>query len=486
MNLYDLGLRNEGVHMKQRKRFSIAIAVMAILLSTLSGCSKQDHGLNSDNPIKITMWHYYSSSQKNAFDQLVAEFNTTLGKEKGIIVEAVPQGGINELEKSLKASAEKEIGADKMPDLFTAYASNAKYIDETYGLVDMNTYLTKKERDEYIQGYLNEGYIHQDDRLLLFPTAKATELLFINKSTWNSFESATGVDVNLLKTWEGLVEVAKKYYEYSNGKAFFGRDAMANYILAGTAQLETPLFTIENNEVAIQLNKDTMRTLWDNYYVPYVQGYFLGNGKYASDDLKTNDIVAYVGSTSSSAFFPSTVSYQENDSKQIDYMILPVPNFKGYDPIAVQQGAGVAISKCDETHEYASVVFLRWFTETQRNLEYAAETGYLPVKKEATYEMLEEEKRQDIKPIVQDTLKIAMDQIQNSTLYTFDAFTKSGEVRNFIEGSLKQQAKQDRATINEMIANGEDTQNVLSTYLNDSTFETWFDTFSSGLKEVLR
>ncbi len=33
--------------------------------------------------------------------------------------------------------------------------------------------------------------------------------------------------------------------------------------------------------------------------------------------------------------------------------------------------------------EYASVVFLKWFTEAERNLRFSSLSGYLPVKKEA-------------------------------------------------------------------------------------------------------
>ena len=44
--------------------------------------------LNPDKPLSITIWHYYNGAQQVAFDELVNEFNETVGKEKGIFVKA--------------------------------------------------------------------------------------------------------------------------------------------------------------------------------------------------------------------------------------------------------------------------------------------------------------------------------------------------------------------------------------------------------------
>ncbi len=43
--------------------------------------------------------------------------------------------------------------------------------------------------------------------------------------------------------------------------------------------------------------------LWDNFYVPYINGYFASYGKFRSDDAKTGDILALVGSSSGAHTF---------------------------------------------------------------------------------------------------------------------------------------------------------------------------------------
>ena len=65
------------------KKIRLAAACILLLSAmVLQGCSGNDHGLDPDKPITLTLWHYYSGSQKQAFDELVYEFNETQGKNR--------------------------------------------------------------------------------------------------------------------------------------------------------------------------------------------------------------------------------------------------------------------------------------------------------------------------------------------------------------------------------------------------------------------
>ena len=96
-------------------------------------------------------------------------------------------------------------------------------------LADLDDYFTKDELDEYIE----EGRIGKDKPLVVFPIAKSTEVMTINKIDWDKFALETGADLRQLSTWEGLADTAEAFYEWSGGKALFGRDAFAKYILTG-------------------------------------------------------------------------------------------------------------------------------------------------------------------------------------------------------------------------------------------------------------
>ena len=58
-------------------------------LSLLTGCGKSRQETQSEtlkldpnNPVSLTLWHYYNGAQQAAFDELVEEFNATAGQKK--------------------------------------------------------------------------------------------------------------------------------------------------------------------------------------------------------------------------------------------------------------------------------------------------------------------------------------------------------------------------------------------------------------------
>lgn len=51
-------------------------------------------------------------------------------------------------------------------------------------MVDLSDYLTDEEKNEYIDAYLKEGDFSGDGSIKIFPVAKSTELLFLNKTDW--------------------------------------------------------------------------------------------------------------------------------------------------------------------------------------------------------------------------------------------------------------------------------------------------------------
>ena len=72
----------------------------------------------------------------------------------------------------------------------------------------------------------------------------------------------------------------------------------------------------------------------------------------------------------------------------------------------------MVVVKSDEKREYASVEFLKWFTDAQRNLQFSTESGYLPVKKEAnSLKALEAAELNGVAEALAKTLTVALDAI---------------------------------------------------------------------------
>lgn len=469
-----------------------SLAVLLVLSVTLAGCSASPATkvkLSPDDPVSLEVWHYYNGPQKEAFDEMVAEFNDTVGMEKGITVEAFNKGNVNELTDAVLASANKKVGADEVPDIFAGYADTAYQVDKLGMVASLDNYLTKKEIGEYIPSYIEEGRFDSEENLKIFPFAKSMEVMMINKTDWDKFASATGASLDSLNTIEGLTDTAKKYYDWSGGKAFFNRDAMANYMIIGSKQLGVEIFEVKNGEVTFNLDKDVMRKLWDNYYVPFINGYFASYGRFASDDAKTGDIIALVGSSSGATYYPTKVTVSDTESYPIETVVMQAPEFKDGKKVAVQQGAGMVVVKSDERKEYASTVFLKWLTDAKRNIDFSITSGYLPVKKEAnTREMLEtaveEAGDNTISDNLAKTLPIAVDITNNNELYTNKAFEGGTNARNILEASMKKKAAADAEAVKAAVASGTAKEAAIAAYNTDENFNQWYEKLKKELDET--
>ena len=473
------------------KKLRLAAVCMLLLSATvLQGCSANDHGLDPDKPITLTLWHYYSGSQKQAFDELVDEFNETQGKKQGISVDAVAKGSISNISADLKSSLEKKVNAPELPNIFAAYGDTAEDMEKAEKLVSINAYMSDEEMAEYVDDYMKDGILHNHDDVNIFPIAKATEIMVINKNKWDEFAKKEDVKLSDLDTWEGLAHVSEKYYTYSGGKAFFARDALMNYLNAGSEQLGTPLFTITGYSGSFTVSKETMRKLWNQYYVPFVKGYYTKNGRFASDDMKTEDVIACVASSAGATFFPKEIISDDGTGYAVKYIVRQVPNFEEKKSYAITQGAGMAVSKSDETHEYASIQFLKWFTEKERNTLFSAESSYLPVKKEAnsfeSWNSITEAEKVTANQLVRDIVKTSMETVSKSTLTSQKSFNKSFEIRNYLETALNEKCAGDALKIQKAIKRGDSREKAWKQYLSDENFNTWFEQITKDINEKMK
>ena len=487
------------VHRKNKisiGRWFTAALLMTALAGSLSGCGNKSP-LDPKDPVSLTVWHYYNGSQQAAFDALVEEFNGSIGREKGIFVQGYSQGSVADLETAVRDSINGKVGADEMPDIFSSYADTAYEVEQSGALANLSDYLDAEDLKKYVDSYIEEGRIASDGTLRIFPTAKSTEIMMINKTDWDNFAKATGASLEDLKTLEGVAATAKAYYEWTDsqtpdvaydGRAFYGRDALANYFIIGMQQLGTEIFQVENGQLTLNTPKEELHRLWENYYVPMVNGYFGAYGSFRSDDVKTGDLLAYTGSTTSAMYFPDQVELSD-DNYAIEYIVMEAPVFEGGEHVAVQQGAGMVVSKSDIKHEYASVEFLKWFTETENNLQFGSVSGYLPVLKEANSEekldQVIEQKELSVAPKTYDCLTTIFKEMESMNLYTNKGFKNGSAARKVLEYHLADQAAADSKEVEVLLAQGKSLEEAVDNFVTEEAFEGWYQSFCDALDKAV-
>ena len=441
-----------------KKRFMAVLMVCVMAVSSFTACksSKTNEAktvkLDPDNLVTIKIWHYYNGTQQATFDKLLEKFNSTVGKEKGIYVEGYGHGSVADLEKAITSSVNEEVGAEDMPDIFSTYVDTAYSIQKKGKLADLSEYFTKKEISKYVDSYIKEGYLNNDKKLYLLPVAKSSEIMLLNKTDWEPFAKATHTSLSELKTTEGITAVAKKYYEWTDaqtpdtpndGKAFYGRDSMSNYFVIGMKQMGKEIFEVKDGKVTVNTDKKLLKRLWENYYVPYVSGYF----------------AAYEASV-----------------------------MKGGKNYKVQQGAGMAVTKSDDEHEYAATVFLKWFSKKEQNLEFVCQSSYMPVLKEAnsmkSVDKVVKEKKIKMDSKTYDCLKSMLDNFDKTDFYTTKTFENGYSMRKVLDYNLSDRAAADKEAADKEIKAGASRDSVLKKYTSDKSFEKWYKGFCQAMKNA--
>lgn len=137
--------------MKNNWKKAAALMGLGALLLGLTGCAQKKE------PIELTVWTYYNGEQLGAFNEAVEAFNATEGKNNNITVSASSLGSVNDLEQNVMDALQGKVGAQKVPDIFSANADTAYAVDNMGRAADLSPYLTDKDKKEYIQSYLTEG-----------------------------------------------------------------------------------------------------------------------------------------------------------------------------------------------------------------------------------------------------------------------------------------------------------------------------------------
>lgn len=352
----------------------------------LTGC-KENELISVKNPVTINLWHNYGGMMKDTMDNLIDEFNGTEGKEKGIIINVTSLSGSATIHEKLKMVVNDEPGAPELPDITTLYPNTALMLTEKGLLADIESQFSAEELSLFIPEFMEEGRL-PDGNLYVLPTAKSTEVMFVNTTIFNKFMKETDVSYNDLYTFEGILDIAEKYYVWSDeqtphiendGKTFLTYDSLFN--VAQTIYRQSgDNFIVDE---MLNLSSNTFEYVWNYCFQPSVKGYVAIYDGYGSDLIKTGDVVASIGSTAGVLFYSDFVTYDDNITEPADFLILPYPVIKGGKNIAIQRGGGMSIIKSNEAKEYAAGIFLKWFTNPKQNFRFISSTGYLPVTKEA-------------------------------------------------------------------------------------------------------
>lgn len=482
---------------KGKNKSNVLLCISLACLLAMVGCDKgtvtQSSRSRDDAPVNLVIWNYYMGEQKRAFEAAVAEFNSTVGQEEKIVVESVSKSDINTLNDQIAASANQEPGSETLPDMYFAYSDIAYVLAEKGMLESFDAYVEPGTFDLFVPGFISEGKILEDGETYILPVAKSTEIITINKTDFDAFMEAVNADPRFgdvsydnFLTWEGIVEASHIYYDWTENttgtaKSLFGIDSIANFLISSTRQLGNDLVTVKDGKGTLRLDRSDLRKIWDTYYEPMVRGWFAAYGRFRSDDVKTGDLLAYLGSNTSGAYFPRQVVADDGEAYPIELYVMSMPVYEAGAKVAIQQGAGVAMIKSDERKAKAATTFLLWFSEPDLNIDFATMSSYLPVRKAAIDRLDTEYSQEAPTDRIGMSLEKAIGQVASGyEMYTIRPYLGSYEMRLVLESSLKERCASARAKVLEDVAAGMDYEDAVARQMGPEQFENFINSLADA------
>ncbi len=86
------------------KKGLIIFMVLTLILLPVAGCGNSVR-LSPKKPITLTLWHNYGGQLKDTMDDMIDEFNETVGAKKGIIINVTSISGSATLHEKLTMAA---------------------------------------------------------------------------------------------------------------------------------------------------------------------------------------------------------------------------------------------------------------------------------------------------------------------------------------------------------------------------------------------
>ena len=409
-----------------------------LIVMGVSGCGKG----TMKEPVTVTIWHVYGGQAESLLNDMIAQFNETVGKEENIQVQVGSVTNTNTIHESVLSSAFDDPGAEELPDMFVSYPKTVLAMPDDSVLVDYRDYFSEEELDSFIPAFLTEGQIN--GRQLILPVAKSTEVMFVNKTAFDRYAKDSGASLADLENWEGVFRLAADYTKWTDeqtpniegdGKPFFVHDYHFNYFQVGVESLGESFFTKDGTGLAFG---PAFEQVWEPYASAAVQGGIWLRGGYATEPLRTGDAIVSVASSASVLYYSDTVTYADNTTEKVNIISMTCPVFENGENLVMQRGAGICTVKSTPEREKACMTFLKWLTDPKRNVEFVTQLGYMPVKQEAFEKYLPDAIEQLQDPMYQSLYQAFLQTQEQYTFYTAPKYEDYLELETRFEDQIRQ------------------------------------------------
>lgn len=329
----------------------------------------------------VVWWHNHSGSREELLMEIINDYNET--NECGITIEALNQGGYNDIRDAVNAS----VASGEVPAaLVVGYQNDQAFYQLNDTLVDLNEYLndphwglTEDEQAAFYQSFFNQSiHVAFDNQRLGFPPNRSIELLHYNKS----YLEELGYDAPPA-TPEEFVEMscaAAAASESGVGGYILRDDASAlaawTYAFGGDILNEDGTAYVYNGEATVAA-MEMLQELANPGEDGLVCAYFFDG--FPNPEVANRNALFSMGSSSGIPFYEGDFATVAADAgtEPDEYAVAAIPHTTA-DPVVNIYGGDVMIVKTTPEQQLAAWEFVKWFTTPEVQARWVEASNYFP------------------------------------------------------------------------------------------------------------
>ena len=388
-----------------KKTIIIAVVAVVLLVGIIAGISLLGGGGGNSvlknefvipeggydgSAVTITFSHTMGASLRAVLDAYIEEFNKIY---PNITIEHVQTGGYDDVRDDILT----KLGVGNQPNIAYCYPDHVARYNTAKAVVTLDDLiasqitvtradgtteilgLTQEQKDDFIEGYYNEGTAFGDGKMYTLPFSKSTEVLYYNKT----FFDQHGLKVPT--TWDEMEAVCAQIKAIDPTSIPLGYDSESNWFITMCEQYGSPYTSATGDHYLF--NNDTNKNFIKRFRDWYQKGYVTTQeiyGAYTSGLFTaTTDTRAYMCIGSSAGASHQIPAKDSSGKYPFEVGIATVPQVDPANPKVISQGPSVCIFKNANPQEVvASWLFVKFLTtSTDFQAEFGSASGYVPVLK---------------------------------------------------------------------------------------------------------
>ncbi|MBO5778554.1 MAG: extracellular solute-binding protein [Clostridia bacterium] len=452
--------------MKKRVVALFLAVLMCLPMLLLTGCNTKkaaagdfiipEEGFDTSKEITITFYHTMGVNLREVLDKYIPEFNKLY---PNITIEHKQVGSYDDVRDQIKT----EITVGNQPNIAYCYPDHVALYNLAKAVVPLDSLinstvevtrddgttevlgLTDAQKNDFIQGYYDEGKQFGDGKMYTLPLSKSTEVLYYNKT----FFDKHGLKVPT--TWDEMEQVCEQIKAIDPDSIPLGYDSEANWFITMCEQQGSDYTSATGDHFLFdnEQNRAFVARFRDWYQKGYVTTKEL-SGAYTSDLFKMDpnekgNSYMCIGSSAGASYQRPA---KTGDKYLFDVDITTVPQVDPNKPKVISQGPSLCIfNKADPQEVIASWLFVEFLTTTPAfQADFSMTSGYVPVIKSAAEDAIY---KSDFLELADggdyiQALSVKVGLAQEAAYYTSPAFNGSSVARDQV-GLLMQQCLSSKA-----------------------------------------